>query len=227
MIQYSFILIHIITILAAMLLPALNQARERARGTQCLSQLKQIGIAVFLYCEDYDGYLMPIGHKMNASYVWTRQLADDRWLHFGPAYLEAKLFACPSATRQFKSGESLFVNPSYAYNRRLISGWFSTSDPSNMDYRSAKLSSYPKPSFHILHVDAFYNSDPTIGYFRFDAKVRNSNVYYATPEGRHSGRCNSLRLDGHVNSLPIPTGQSAWGVVPFSDWECDEMQRRY
>lgn len=50
------IVIAIITILAGMLLPALNAARERARGTQCLGNLKQIGLAANMYIGDCDGF---------------------------------------------------------------------------------------------------------------------------------------------------------------------------
>jgi len=46
----------ILTILAAMLLPVLWQARNRARDTTCLSNLQQVGRATLLYAQDYDGY---------------------------------------------------------------------------------------------------------------------------------------------------------------------------
>lgn len=51
------VVIAIIAILAAMLLPALNKARETARGIKCVSQLKQIGTAVFSFCNDNDDVL--------------------------------------------------------------------------------------------------------------------------------------------------------------------------
>ena len=58
------VVIAIIAILAAMLLPALNQARERGRMATCQSNMKQIGTASALYCNDYNGYIL-------AARFWT------------------------------------------------------------------------------------------------------------------------------------------------------------
>ena len=60
------VVIAIIAILAAMLLPALSAARERARSANCVSKLKQIGLAIQMYAGDYNGFL-PWGYAEVAN----------------------------------------------------------------------------------------------------------------------------------------------------------------
>jgi prepilin-type N-terminal cleavage/methylation domain-containing protein len=51
------VVIAIIAILAAILFPVFARAREKARQTSCLSNMKQIALAVAMYAQDYDGYM--------------------------------------------------------------------------------------------------------------------------------------------------------------------------
>jgi prepilin-type N-terminal cleavage/methylation domain-containing protein/prepilin-type processing-associated H-X9-DG protein len=66
------VVIAIIAILAAVLLPALSQAREKGRQAACCSNLRQIGLAMWMYAEDNGGWLPTTTHggKTNASWVY-------------------------------------------------------------------------------------------------------------------------------------------------------------
>jgi len=70
------VVIAIIAILAAMLLPALERARTQARQSVCMSNLKQIGIAVHMYLNDYNEFFYP------TVWAWTSDMGNRRATSF-------------------------------------------------------------------------------------------------------------------------------------------------
>ena len=77
------VVIAIIAILAAMLLPALSAARERAKSSNCVSRLKNLGVAVQLYADDFASYIP--GSTLTGTYSVDIRIATvtgSPWLIF-------------------------------------------------------------------------------------------------------------------------------------------------
>ncbi len=89
--------IAIIGILAAILIPVVSSVRESARATQCLSNLRQIGLSLALYTDDHDGrFPFPIGGA--GATQWSRQLHEYGLpIRSQSPTLDHEVFVCPSA----------------------------------------------------------------------------------------------------------------------------------
>jgi len=83
------VVVAIIAILAAILLPALSKARDRARAAVCMNNLKQIGMALFMYVADYDDCLFPYDGNGDDSYAAVKAFT---WYDRLAPYLNTKIY---------------------------------------------------------------------------------------------------------------------------------------
>jgi len=94
------VVIAIIAILAAILFPVFAQAREKARAASCLSNQKQIGVAVLMYAQDYDDAIVPwliaraFTGQPRIQRIWTGSLQP--YVKNGTGFPANGVFSCPS-----------------------------------------------------------------------------------------------------------------------------------
>lgn len=208
------VVIAIIAILAGMLLPALNQAREKGKAAKCVNNLKQIGNGLMTYIDDSQGYVMKVYQDEETiigkySMPWLYQLAMQSktgnnltWFPNWTGTAGKKLFSvysCPSNTKQenlgyMGTGED---QASYAANGHITQ--VSTNpNRSNEGYGrpfSSKANQWSEPSRLCLVTEAAYyilsNSSTTD-----DFSTATGGMY----RHAHSSKLNVLYGDGHVDS---------------------------
>lgn len=202
------VVIAIIAILAALLLPSLTKARDRAKAISCNSNLKQIAVAFMNYGGSYDGYLPPFYYLNNGSYYfWSALLVVE-------SRLSPKMFWCPSLTGSDMEAkfsrltvesvtknpwDETFRHPSYGMNYR-----FQYIDPVGNIFSLPKIDRVKSSSSTSLIMDDYAMDAMTNnrGRFRVPANYPGSSQW-GLPDTRHSGSCNVLYLDTHVESHRI------------------------
>lgn len=203
------VVIAIIAILAGMLMPALSQARDTAKGNTCKNNLKQFGSAMMMYTEDYHGYIFPVKLVNSEAIMITR--ADGP---FGK-YLG---FAGDTSSRRDTSRPAVLNCPMNTYNE-AGDGKFDYSAngifhwvPTWSCCQWRKLTSVKKPSMKLSHGDSDCNS------FRrsFDSFETGTFPIVGTSMRmgfHHKNTSNCLFFDGHVN--PIALKGMAEEVISF------------
>ncbi len=214
------VVVAIIAILAAMLLPALSQARERARQAVCINNLKQIGFGFAMYLQDYEGwYPYLTGHPTNRAeahdYSWpslilpymtpsvtpdaqgktNTQEAFRQTFYSSQGYVRSKnFFRCPSAPallQHYPRYQDYGMNINIAdLNYQVF-------------YRDGQIRN---PAQMVLVADGYRRQSPSSvdrGWYALA-----NNGYLAAR--RHQGKVNCLFVDQHVEAKPYLELKNGW-----------------
>ena len=198
------VVIAIIAILAAMLLPALGKARDKAKAISCASSLKQIGTDFAMYINDFDDYL-PMGWDAGnvpglVAQRWytvlqnTYDKGGDCWKSIGPGQLvQTGIWACP-AESNVTSGRTF----TFGYN--VSAGWKKITNLKSINVGNQGPASTPLllETFNTDHM-LFYSQSPS-----------GNKIKY-----RHNKGMNRLFADGHVNFSRYNWPDSAWSMAAF------------
>jgi prepilin-type N-terminal cleavage/methylation domain-containing protein/prepilin-type processing-associated H-X9-DG protein len=221
------VVIAIIAILAAILFPVFAQARDKARQASCLSNQKQIALAVMMYAQDYDEAIVPYRLNYTNGVVWMNQMLYPYTKNF-------EVWRCPShpapqtATSPNPGSSPIWGGQNALGINYYVCLWESVAATGSTGVSMASLS---EPAHSLLMTDATYygvwprgvvrlQGQPNPGY---DLKSERGywgflgngpgNTAAARDEAqktavknqaksRHSGQLNCIFLDGHVKSYP-------------------------
>ena len=194
------IVIAIIAILAAMLLPALNKARESAKSIGCVNNLKQINLAHGLYSDDSRDYIAA-GFQAKTKIAWPVFLTP----YIGRSGAE-KIFRCPGSTPASSKSMKWYVGITPKFSEECQISYAQSVDISQLANNAGvqqlkyhKRGEFKKPSITGIGFDAYMNKCPfesCAGYY----SLTNASHFYGQDYG-HGGGVNLMLLDGHVGKI--------------------------
>jgi prepilin-type N-terminal cleavage/methylation domain-containing protein/prepilin-type processing-associated H-X9-DG protein len=216
------VVIAIIALLAAILFPVFARARENARRTSCQNNLKQIGLGIAQYVQDYDQTLPLRRFAPSVAPNWD----DFSWRTVIQPYVKStQLLACPSNPDNRKTTFDPEFNRSYAGNTNWINGSPSATQPASSEDETGyfgqghviSLSQIEYPAQLIAVTELWHAPWVTVIVDRGDLTNVEDGITYSAYSDLiftgHSGRSNYLFADGHVKALrPLQTieGANMW-----------------
>ena len=225
------VVIAIIAILAALLMPALRGVRERARATSCMSNERQIGVAILLYAGENSEEFPFCRDRRVSDVCWADGAVVGRYMGYSTASvgnltLKAPAFVCPNHLAVLPDQAK---NGSYCPNSRLMAVWAAGSSPT-----AARVSDVRQPSKTILMMEGYDArapfmpdlwrkfEDPGYGGSAAPGQLRHGPRGYGLARtvsgaGLQGDALNLLFADGHVEPRAL-TRSSPLGT----DWLTEE-----
>lgn len=226
------VVIAIVSILAALLLPVLQEARESARTIQCLSNLKQAAVLLEVYVDDFDGYYPRINRNFKWSTSSGAPVSANVWTEaLGGLYLDYPtqsndwgagrhgVFRCPKSPSCLSGGNGWHnggsganMSPSYGVdygiNKKLVpSAWNTTPAWEPRPIRKSSL----RRSV-IAATDTTNNSEVSSG--GTNTSTFWDGCWKYRVHTRHGGRANFVFVDGHaLSNLEYALN----GGIPWTD----------
>ena len=198
------VVIAIIALLAAILFPVFARARENARKTSCLNNMKQIALGWAQYSQDYDELIVPLANDVppgpspyvSAAYSWWPVL-------LAPYTKSKQVYICPSATPT--------TSLSIGYSHPTIGKWNIGSA------NSVALADFAYPAQTLIFADSGGVSNPTADPDEWKPVASSPTLLFRTPDNvpfytnansehaynRHMDMCNMGFADGHAKTMRV------------------------
>ena len=190
------VVIAIIAILAAMLLPALSAARERARQSTCASQLKSIGLQLNLYRDSFSGYWPMGNHPKNYPWFTVFVFEKDEYQKL----IGGEILQCPSFTTTQTASTYDKVNTykgsiwvSYRFNKYVMQA-------PNPEVNYVHESKVCEPAATLTLLETNPNINNIMLPVASASVMKRGNVSTARIGYFHGVSANGLFCDGHVES---------------------------
>lgn len=203
------VVISIIAILAAMLLPALNKARDKGRAIACVNNLKQVGNMYHMYANDYDDFLVPNGDQsVYPVFPWVGHLSKG-------GYLKSTDFSTPAASLSATTADKITYCPTIEpkeYPRNIRFSYGSSLRNSLTAEALTVITKIIKPvpiarqgiwaqspSSYVLALDSIRSPNSSLSGWQWcvgDASATQYSIHM-----RHSNKTNMAMGDGRVTTV--------------------------
>ena len=232
------VVIAIIAILAGMLLPSLNAARESGKSTHCMNTLKQIISGVNMYANDYQDHVVPNkiscsdsdGNPSTQSWIYGVMLylspqnngviKDSKYAPYYTLGARPDIFICPTADNS-KCVQLRGINPNFGYYCLTNHLDYGRNKGLEEDLRTCSSFAVKNASRLVFAADGRVGENVGRTYHYEISNAAEGEwwwaedaTYWYTPSLRHGGKkyCNLAFLDGHVARMDYRTisGECVW-----------------